>query len=150
MVAGLSEAPAGALDPHIRPMDAWRDGAAVANLLELAFRDEGIDDSGQRILRMLRYQGPLDALMLGASPGFVWVEGGQVVGAASMQRNPTRRDTWVIGNVATHPAHRNRGISTALIRAAFAHARARGARAAALQVVEGNAPALHVYEKSGF
>ena len=142
MVTGLSGAPASAHDPHIRPLDAWRDGAAVANLLELAFRDEGIDDSGQRVLHMLRhYSGAF---------GFVWVEDGQVVGNVSLQSNPTRRDTWVIGNVATHPARRNRGIGTALINTAVSYARAHGARGLALQVVDGNAPALRVYERIGF
>lgn len=151
MVAGLSKAPATAIDPHVRPLDPWRDGPAVANLLELAFRDEiGSDSSGQRMIHMLRHYSPLDALVGDDMRGFVWVEQGQIVGNVSLQRNPTRRDTWVIGNVATHPAWRNRGISTALIHAAIAFARSRQGRFVALQVVEGNTPALRVYERAGF
>ena len=152
MVAGLSKAPATAIDPHVRPLDPWRDGPAVASLLELAFRDEmgGIDDSGQRMIHMLRNYGPLEALMMDGSPGFVWMEDEQLVGNVSIQRNPTRSDTWVVGNVATHPNYRNRGISTALVRSAIGFAQARGARHVALQVVEGNTPALRVYNRVGF
>ncbi|MGQ9903236.1 MAG: GNAT family N-acetyltransferase [Anaerolineae bacterium] len=135
----------------MRPLDPWRDGPAVANLLELAFRDEiGGDSGGQRMIHMLRHYSPLDALVGDDMRGFVWVEQGQIVGNVSLQRNPARRDTWVIGNVATHPAWRNRGISTALIRAAIAFARSRQGRFVALQVVEGNTPALRVYERAGF
>ena len=151
MVAGLSKAPATAIDPHVRPLDPWRDGPAVANLLELAFKDEiGGDSGGQRMIHMLRHYSPLDALTGDGMSGFVWIEQGQIVGNVSLQRNPARRDTWVIGNVATHPAWRNRGVSTALIGSAIAFARARGGRFVALQVVEGNWPALRVYERAGF
>ncbi len=151
MVAGLSKAPATAIDPHVRPLDPWHDGPAVANLLELAFKDEiGDEGGGQRMIHMLRHYSLLDALAGEGMSGFVWVEDGQIVGNVSIQRNPTRRDTWVIGNVATHPAWRKRGISTALIRSAIAFARARQGRFVALQVVEGNTPALHVYERTGF
>jgi ribosomal protein S18 acetylase RimI-like enzyme len=123
----------------------------VANLLELAFKDEiGGDSGGQRMIHMLRHYNPLDALAGDSMAGFVWIEDGQIVGNVSLQRNPARRDTWVIGNVATHPAWRNRGVSTALIRAAISFAGARQGRFVALQVVEGNGPALRVYERAGF
>ncbi len=150
MVAGLSGVTLEVIDPHIRAIDAWRDGAVVADLLEISFREEGIDDNGQRMIRMLRSYGPLEALIMEGAPGFVWVEDGQVLGNASVQYNPSKRGTWIVGNVATHPAHRNRGIGCALINAAIQFARSRNARALALQVMEGNAPAMHLYEKFGF
>lgn len=150
MVVGASSATLQTLDPHVRALDAWRDGAAVADLLESAFREEGIDDGGRRVLHMLRGGGPLESLLLESTPGFVYIEDDHVVGNVNVQVNPTRRDTWIIGNVATHPAHRNRGIGNALMMAAVRHARSRGARHVALQVMEGNAPALHLYEKNGF
>jgi ribosomal protein S18 acetylase RimI-like enzyme len=150
MVAGLSSISLEAIDPHIRLIDAWRDGSSIADLLELSFRDEGIDDNGLRMIRMLRNYGPFESILMEGSPGFVWVEDGQVLGNVGMLRNPTRRDTWVIGNVATHPAHRNRGIASALLRAIIHYSHVRGARNIALQVVEGNRPAQHLYEKHGF
>src|SRR5690242_21802845 len=117
MVAGVSGLSLEAIDPHVRAIDPWRDGAAVADLLEVSFKDEGIDDNGQRMIRMLRSYGPVEALIMEGAPGFVWIENGQLLGNASVQRNPIRRDTWIVGNVATHPAHRNRGIATALMSA---------------------------------
>jgi len=150
MVAGLSSIALESIDPHIRVIDAWRDGASIADLLEVSFREEGIDESGQRMIRMLRNFGALESILMEGSPGFVWVEDGQILGNVGMQRNPTRRDTWVIGNVATHPAHRNRGIASALLSAIIHYAHVRGARHIALQVVEGNGPAQHLYEKHGF
>lgn len=151
MVTGLSKAPAPAIDPHVRPLDPRRDGPAVADLLELAFKDEiGGDGGGHRMIHMLRHYSLLDALAGDRMAGFVWVEDGRIVGNVSMQRNPARRDTWVLGNVATHPAYRNRGIGTALIQAAITFARAQRGRFVALQVVEGNRPALRVYERAGF
>ncbi len=150
MVAGVSSVLLGAIDPHVRAIDGWRDGPAIADLLELAFQDEGIDDNGQRMIHMLRRYGPLEAIIMEGTPGFVWVEGGQVLGNASVQYNPARRGTWIVGNVATHPAHRNQGIGSALISSVIRYARSRGARTLALQVVEGNTPAVRLYEKFGF
>lgn len=150
MVAGLGNAPALTADPHVRQIDPWRDGRAVANLLESAFRDEIIDDSGQRLIHALRNYGMFDALSFGFGAGFVWVENGQVVGNASVQKNFLRRDTWVVGNVATAQSQRNRGIGRAVVEACIRYALNRSARFVALQADVTNAPALHLYEKIGF
>jgi ribosomal protein S18 acetylase RimI-like enzyme len=122
----------------------------VANLLEVAFREEADSDEGERLIHALRNYGPLDAMLLSGTTGFVWVEDGQVIANASIQRNATRRDTWVIGNVATQPAYRNRGIGRAVVEACIQYAAARGARYVALQADVTNHPALHLYEKLGF
>ncbi|MCS6846808.1 MAG: GNAT family N-acetyltransferase [Anaerolineae bacterium] len=137
-------------DPHIRQIDPWRDGRAVANLLETSFRDEAMNDDGIRLIHALRNYGLLDALTLGGSTGFVWVEEGQLIANASVQRNYTRRDTWIIGNVATQPAYRNRGIGRAVVEACIQYAASRGAHYIALQADVNNKPALHLYEKLGF
>jgi ribosomal protein S18 acetylase RimI-like enzyme len=137
-------------NPHVRQIDPWRDGRAVANLLEVAFREEADNDEGERLIQALRNYSLLDALLLSGTTGFVWVEDGQVIANASVQRNVRRRDTWVIGNVATQPAYRNRGIGRAVVEACIQYAAARGARYVALQADVTNRPALHLYEKLGF
>lgn len=137
-------------DPHVRQIDPWRDGRAVANLLETSFHDEATNDDGIRLIHALRNYGMLDALALGASTGFVWVEDGQLIANASVQRNYTRRDTWIVGNVATQPNYRNRGIGRAVVEACIRYAASRGARYVALQADVNNKPALHLYEKLGF
>ena len=137
-------------DPHVRPVDFWRDGQSVAGLLELCFQHEGIDDSGHRLIHILRNYGITQSWMMQGSLGFVWIEDGRVLGNASIQRNATRRDTWIIGNVATHPDHRGRGIATAVTDACTRLAFRRGARHVALQVVAGNTPAFRMYRTLGF
>jgi len=137
-------------DPHVRQIDPWRDGRAVANLLEASFRDEATKDDGVRLIRALRNYGMLDALALGASTGFVWIEDGQLIANASVQRSYTSRDTWIVGNVATQSAYRNRGIGRAVVEACIRYAASRGARYIALQAEVNNGPALHLYEKLGF
>ncbi|MCS6774689.1 MAG: GNAT family N-acetyltransferase [Anaerolineae bacterium] len=136
--------------PHVRPIDPWRDGRALADLLESAFADETLDESSSRMLHRLRYYGSFDLITFGLGTGFVWVEGGELLGSASIQRNPTRRDTWIIGNVATRADHRNRGIGRTLVETCIEYAAARKARYVALQADITNAPALHLYEKLGF
>jgi ribosomal protein S18 acetylase RimI-like enzyme len=137
-------------DPRVRPVDFWRDGQSVASLLELCFQHEGIDDSGHRLIHILRNYGITQSWMMQGSLGFVWIEDGRVLGNASIQRNATRRDTWIIGNVATHPDHRGRGIATAVTDACINLALRRGARYVALQVVANNVPAQRMYRTLGF
>ena len=149
MVTGL-QARAANSSPQVRPMDPRRDGRAVAALLEMCFHAEGIDDGGQRLLSMLRHYGPFEAWTLDGAPGYVWHEDNQIVGNASIQRNSTRRDTWIVGNVATHPNYRGRGIATRLVEACVRHAYNQSANHVALQVYENNAPARHIYTKLGF
>lgn len=159
MLAPLLRATSTKRHPHVRRFSAWHDSLPIADLLETTFHEEiqisrqqGDDNAeGQQMIRALRTYGPIDAMMSQTAPAFVWEEEGQLLGNVSIQRNPTRTNTWVIGNVATHPNHRNRGISTALMQAALEFAQQqRGVRHLALQVVDGNSPAMHLYEKFGF
>lgn len=145
---------------HVRRFNPWQDGKAIATLLDQAFYEElrtsssGAGEpatSRSSMASALQNMGSIEALALQRAPGFVWEEDGQLVGHASIQRNPTRSDTWVIGNVATRADMRNRGISTALVQAAIAFAAQQfGARNVALQVMDGNTPAHHVYKRCGF
>lgn len=58
---------------------------------------------------------------------------------------------WVgLFSMAVHPAHRRRGIASALLGALAREARSRGARAAYLQVLIDNAPAQALYARHGF
>jgi GNAT superfamily N-acetyltransferase len=53
-------------------------------------------------------------------------------------------------DVVTDPQHRNKGYGTELVHAMLGWAQANGAMHAYLQVVSGNAPARHLYDKLGF
>lgn len=81
--------------------------------------------------------------------GFVWEEGGQMVGSANVLRQGAS-DRWYIGNVAVLPDYRRRGIARRLVEACMALARERGAKTIMLDVVAGNVPAVSLYERLGF
>jgi len=149
MVISLGRSVASA-DQHIRPMDPRRDGVALADLLETAFRDEPANEEGQAMLRMLRNFGVFDVAMTDGATGLLWIEDGRIVGNASLMRNQARLDTWVVGNVGTHPSFRGRGIATALVSACMRYVAARGGARVALEVSQSNAAAMRVYQRLGF
>lgn len=55
-----------------------------------------------------------------------------------------------VHDVVVHPAHRGRGIATAMFAAVETIARERGACKLTLEVLSGNRPARALYEKLGF
>lgn len=136
--------------PQVRALEPWRDGRQLAALIESAFTREEIGAGGARMVELLRSYGQYEPMTFGLGTSFVWIEGGCLVGNASIQRNPTRSNTWIIGNVATDPAHRRRGIARALIEACMNYAASRGARHIALLVDQENDAARRLYESQGF
>ena len=59
-------------------------------------------------------------------------------------------DEGQITNVATHPAHRRRGLADTLLEALLAEARRLGLATLSLEVRESNIAAISLYEKHGF
>ncbi len=82
-------------------------------------------------------------------PGLVWQEDGRIAGLVMVQRRGSS-DQWMVGTVATHPAYRRRGIARKLVEAGVEFMRAKGARRADLDVIDGNLPAYSLYESVGF
>ncbi len=151
---------------HLRPLDARRDLAAVADLVELCFNDT-LDPEGRNYLKQMRQAAQHAALIGwanslypdGSMPptGLVWVEGDLQAGNQRLVGNLSlipinlqgKRGT-LIANVAVHPDFRGRGIGRALTIAGLEVARKRGVPAAWLQVRDDNPSAIHIYETSGF
>ena len=143
----------------LRPVDPRRDLAGLADLIELAFV-ESLDPSGRRMAQEMRRFGRLGwfgwlfgHLMLppAAYPqGYVWVEGGRLVGNASLLRVEGTAGRWVLANVAVHPQHRRRGIARSLIAACLALAARRWAEEIVLQVKARNEGARALYREFGF
>lgn len=143
----------------LRPLDAGRDLAAVADLIAEAFQDD-MDPAGERAIRDIRAMGRW-ALWFGwmdrfappgegMAPGFVWVEDDRIVGNVSVRRGGPLRRGWMIGNVAVAREWRRRGIARALMQAAIELARRHHGDWVALQVrSDGTAPRL-LYESLGF
>jgi ribosomal protein S18 acetylase RimI-like enzyme len=145
---------------HLRPIDARRDLLAVADLVELCFRDT-LDSDGYQYLRQMRDLARHSSILTFAynlvesaaqSPvsGFVWEQDGRIVGNASLLPVTTEtRRLYLIANVAVAPDMRNQGIGRALTAAAVSHARHKG-REVWLQVREENQSAVHLYRSLGF
>lgn len=144
----------------MRPFDARRDMASVADLIELCFSDT-LDQDGRRYLHQMRDYtrnpglipwAPITAEWTG-SPflGYVWEAGTQVIGNISLipfRVNGKRR--YMIANVAVHPDHRRTGIATNLTKQAIHHAQSRGADSTWLQVRDDNPVATRLYQNLDF
>lgn len=143
----------------LQPLNLAHHWRQVLKLIELAFGDD-LDVEAQRALRSMQLPPPLAPLIglldslsppgEGMMPGFVWLEGGRVVGTASARRVHTLNRGWLISNVAVHPDWQGRGIGRALLEAAVDYAEDYGGRWIVLQVRSSNAVARRLYESVGF
>lgn len=141
----------------LRRLDPRRDLDAVANLVEVAFGLRG-DPDGQFVLNQMREnaarqrQEPfLSNLALPSADGYVWEDGGKIVGNISLiPFQAGLRPICLVANVAVAEEYRNHGIATALTRHALRIARQRQGMAVWLQVRHENQVAIGVYESLGF
>lgn len=145
---------------NLRPLNIIHDLPQVADLIELCFAST-MDDDGQSYLQQMRRAGHDQGFLKWAGKmmdstsmplaGFVWEEGGKIVGNVSLvyQTYQSRRMA-MIANVATHPDHRRRGIGRALTERAMVTARQKGARDLWLQVRDDNPTAIKIYADLGF
>ena len=120
-----------------------------------------MDDEGQSyVQQMRRASNDSDFLSWAARlvdstsmplAGFVWEEGGKIVGNVSLvfQTHKGQRIA-MIANVATHPDYRRGGIGRALTQRAMESARQKGARSLWLQVRHDNQTAIRIYSGLGF
>ncbi len=152
----LSAAPGG----QLRSFDVGRDLNPVADLIEKCFADTlGID--GQRYIqqmrsaarnpRFLRWASSVSEYVMLPLTGFVWEEGGHVVGNLSLiPFNAAVGRIYLIANVAVEPQYRRRGIARALTEAGLDYARRRRVRVVWLHVRADNPPAMQLYQAMGF
>lgn len=142
-----------------RPVDPRHDMADIARLIEVSFGDR-LDAAGRTVVREMRAFGRAGWLgwLVGrfflppaAYPlGYVWEEGGELIGNASVMPLEDGSGRWVMANVAVHPTYRRRGIARNLVQASLALAERRGAREVVLQVDHDNRAALTLYERLHF
>ncbi len=140
-------------DP-IRPFNPARDMAELAGLVEVAFGEElALTESFVvQDMRQLALLGPMLRVtqsLLTLFGGYVWVDGGRVVGNVTLspEREPL---TWSISNVAVLPAYRGRGIARQLMERALQQVHREGGRRVLLQVRDDNPVALGLYRRLGF
>ena len=145
---------------HLRPFNARRDMNPAADLIEFCFGDS-MDPDGKRYLSRMRAAAKDKGLDRWTSmanghtsfplTGFVWEEGGRIVGNLSMVSyfTPGRR-IYLIANVSVYPEYRRRGIARALTEAALQKSRQRWAQAVWLQVRDDDPAAANLYASLGF
>lgn len=146
---------------RLRPLNPRRDLLAVADLIELCFR-ESLDQSGFDHLSQMREVARAMQVVDWAfwmaeqsvkSPvsGYVWEQDGRVVGNASLISTEIDfMHTYLIANVAVHPDYRGRGIGRAVTAAAVDYAARRKLHSVWLQVSADNPSACHLYRSLGF
>ncbi len=158
MMAGITLS-AGQSPSGPRPLDLRRDLRQVADLIEEAFGPE-LDAAGRAALRELRITARLGPMLNLFAPsgqgvndilnGFVWIEGGMVVGNVTVQRMPQFQSRYIIANVAVKEPYRGRGIASELMRLTMNYIAEQGGVWAILQVREDNDTARGMYQRLGF
>ena len=145
-------------EPGIYPFDPHKHLRQVAELVSAVFAQE-LDAEGRNALyemQMVGRFGPLLGGLFGASlftdfvAGYVWVERGEVLGNATLQRIDYGGMRWRISNVAVTPEHRGRGIARSLMLSCLSEIAQQGGAWAVLQVRIDNPPARKLYESLGF
>jgi ribosomal protein S18 acetylase RimI-like enzyme len=146
-------------DKPLRPLRIERDLPQLADLIEVAFKDD-LERTGNPVvaeMRRLAKLGPLLWLVGGSHglipsllDGFVWIADGELVGNVSLTRESGARGLWSISNVAVLPAFRRQGIARRLVEAAIGRAIERGAQRLALEVQVDNEAARQLYLTLGF
>jgi ribosomal protein S18 acetylase RimI-like enzyme len=144
----------------LRPLNILHDLPQVADLIELCF-ESTMDDDGQSYVQQmrkaskdqdfLRWAGRVMESTSMPLAGYVWEEGGKIIGNVSLVFQVHQgRKLALIANVATHPNYRRHGIGRTLTERGMLGARQKGAREIWLQVRDDNPTAIRIYADLGF
>jgi ribosomal protein S18 acetylase RimI-like enzyme len=143
----------------IRPFDLRLDFNLMVDLIEIVFADDEarLGLSFRAELQSARKALPLNFMLERISDtfrhsfdGFVCEEQGRIVALVNVMRAGQNKKRWEIGNVATHPDFRGKGLARQLVNRAIEHAREHGAEICILDVRDDNLPAYKLYESLGF
>jgi ribosomal protein S18 acetylase RimI-like enzyme len=143
---------------NLRPIDIRKDLSAIADLIELCFRDH-LDADGHIYLEQMRRAArnvhylawAMSGKLQMPVSGYVWEDCGRITGNVSLM--PVNKDgarVFMIANVSVHPDYRGLGIGRALTEKAVAYSIQQSSRAAWLQVRDDNQEAERIYSSLGF
>ena len=136
----------------VRPLNLSRDMPQVMRLLNRVFSPT-LDAEGRRALNSMSNQPSVvlrfNQLGHKVAPGFVYEEGGHIIGNVSIIPTSTKGRT-IIANVAVHEDHRRRGIARMMMAATLDHLVERGVNTVLLQVDVDNDSARNLYLDLGF
>ena len=125
----------------LRPYAGEADLAGLAETLAAAFAEAWPEE---RVRRSLTEAADVDAVFV------VAVEGRPVATASSNHRPGQFPGAGVVHWVGTHPAHRGRGLGSALVARVLQHFAALGDGHAALETDDERLPAIRSYLRHGF
>ncbi len=143
----------------IRPFDLRRDLDGMIDLIEVAFAEDearmgqnfrGEIQAARKVLPLLFILERLSDTFRHTFDGFVCEDQGRIVALVNVSRAGLNKKRWEIGNVATHPDYRGKGLARQLVKRAIEHAREYGAEICVLDVRDDNQPAYKLYESLGF
>ena len=143
----------------IRPFDLRHDLEAMVDLIEIAFADDEARlgqsfrtelQSTRKVLPLLFILERISDTFRHSLDGFVCEEQDRIVAMVNVSRAGLNKKRWEIGNVATHPDYRDKGLARLLVNRAIEHARQYGAEICVLDVRDDNKPAYKLYESLGF
>ncbi|MFH2103653.1 MAG: GNAT family N-acetyltransferase [Chloroflexota bacterium] len=132
---------------------------AIAEMIDVAFSGElavqGTDIRTE--VRMIKKLVPLISILQRFSEtfrhvfdGFIFEDQGKTIALVNISRTAPKSKRWEIGNVATHPEYRRKGLARKLVTQVIEHARRHGAEACTLEVRTVNTPAYELYRDLGF
>lgn len=143
----------------IRPFDLRHDLDAMVNLIEIAFADDEARmgqsfraelQSARKVLPLLFVLERISDTFRHSLDGFVCEDDGRIVALVNISRAGLNKKRWEVGNVATHPDYRGKGLARQLVNRAIEHARQYGAEICVLDVRDDNQPAYQLYKSLGF
>jgi GNAT superfamily N-acetyltransferase len=102
-----------------------------------------------RIWSLVKLAGKFSPQLQDIFRGCVWEEDGKLVGTSIVQRRGSSSG-WIIGTVGVLPEYRRRGIAKVCVERAVKIIREHGGEKVTLSVIDGNVPALRLYESLGF
>ena len=121
----------------IRPMNPFRDWGAVANLMRVVFQSDvsaaslPVFPDWPWLNRLRPVISLFEALGMETPEqmlGYVWEDGGRIVGNVTLGLSDPLQGTWLMSNVGVHPQFRRRGIARALVETSVNEARSHGGR----------------------
>ena len=139
----------------IRPLNIIYDLPKIADLVELCFK-HNMDSEGKRYVQQMRRAGQSSRFLGWASnslplTGYVWEEEKRIIGNISIiPFRKSKKNTFLLANIAVHPDFRRRGIARLLTQKGVYHARKRRSESIWLQVEDSNLGAIELYETLGF
>lgn len=143
----------------IRPFDLRHDLNGMIDLIEVAFAEDEarLGQSLRAEFQSARKMLPLVLILERISDtfrhnfdGFVCEDQGRIIALVNAARAGLNKKRWEIGNVATHPDYRGKGLARQLVNRCIEHARQYGAEICVLDVRDDNQPAYKLYESLGF